>query len=97
VAEGDQVAQVLIAGRSLALQGEVGSTVSVLPLSAQATGITFNGLRYPLEDATLTLGSTRGISNEIACTPARVHIETGTLLVVQTLGGSRALGNPTCG
>lgn len=86
VAEGDQVAQVLAASRTLDLAGEVGSTVSILPLSPHVTGITFKGLLFPLKNATLAMGSTRGISNEIASMPASITIEAGTLLVVQTLG-----------
>jgi thiamine pyrophosphokinase len=54
-------------------------------LSNVVTGITYTGMRYPLEDATLHLGSTRGISNEVSAVPATVTIATGRLLLIQTL------------
>jgi thiamine pyrophosphokinase len=49
------------------------------------SGITYTGLLYPLDNATLSLGSTRGVSNEVASQPATVAIRTGIALVIQTL------------
>jgi thiamine pyrophosphokinase len=82
IAEGAQVAQILTGGDRLTLNAPVNSTVSVIPFSPQVTGITYTGLRYPLYDATLRFGSTRGISNEIAARPATIEIGEGVLLVV---------------
>ena len=45
------------------IHGEEGDTLSLLPFSAEATGITTDNLYYPLHDATLTLGPARGMSN----------------------------------
>lgn len=86
VAEGGQVAQVLHGGQTLALTGKAGATVSLIPLSAEVTGITYEGLEYPLADATLRLGSTRGVSNVVAALPARIRIGEGIALVVQECG-----------
>jgi thiamine pyrophosphokinase len=61
----------------------VGSTVSVIPLSEEVSGITYTGLAYPLVNARLALGTTRGISNVIADLPATIYIEHGILVVVQ--------------
>lgn len=83
LAAGDQMVRMVRGGETFQLQGAPGSTVSVLPLSHQVTGITYTGLEYPLEDATLTLGSTRGVSNVIVQSPATVRVETGLLAVVQ--------------
>ena len=85
LAEENQLAQVLRPGTTLTLDGQTGSTVSIVPLSPAVTGITFTGLVYPLENATLRLGSTRGISNEIASPPATVRISSGQLLVIQAV------------
>ncbi len=85
LAEENQLAQVLRAGTTLTLDGQTGSTVSIVPLSPAVTGITFTGLVYPLENATLRLGSTRGISNEIASPPVTIRISSGQLLVIQTV------------
>ena len=82
LAEGDQLAQVLRGGGCLALHAAPGSTVSAIPLSPVVSGITYTGLEYPLVDATLALGSTRGVSNVVASSPATIAIREGVLLVV---------------
>jgi len=87
--ERNQLAQLVRPGQTLILQAQVGDTVSILPVSDTVTGITYTGMRYPLINATLHLGSTRGISNEVAATPATVTITTGRLLVIQTLANAK--------
>lgn len=82
LAEGEQLAQVLRGGECLTLHAAPGSTVSAIPLSTTVTGITYTGLVYPLVDATLAIGSTRGVSNVVASSPATVTIKEGVLLVV---------------
>ncbi len=82
LAEGNQLAQVLRSGECLTLHAAPGSTVSAIPLSPLVSGITYAGLAYPLTDATLAIGSTRGVSNEIAAPPATITIREGVLLVV---------------
>lgn len=82
LAEGSQLAQVLRSGETLMLHAAPGSTVSAIPLSAIVTGITYTGLEYPLQDATLSIGSTRGVSNFVASSPATITIDEGILLVV---------------
>jgi thiamine pyrophosphokinase len=83
IAEAGQVASLVRAGQTLRLQGAAGSTVSAIPFSPVVTGITYRGLEYPLENATLHFGATTGISNVIAQPPASVTIASGILLVVQ--------------
>lgn len=85
VAEENQLAQVLEGAGMLVLAAPAGSTVSVVALSDQVTGITYTGLLYPLDNFTLPLGSTRGMSNVVATAPATIQISGGRLLVVQTL------------
>lgn len=88
--EGDQMATLIRGGDLLHLGGRPGTTVSLLPLTPEVTGITYRGLAYPLTDATLRLGSTRGVSNEIADQPATIRIAQGLALVVQTLPSREA-------
>jgi thiamine pyrophosphokinase len=83
IVDGNQTAQVLRGGHTLTLHGPVGSTVSAIPLSDTVTGITYTGMKYPLTDHTLHMGSTRGISNEMLDTTATVRIATGLLMIVQ--------------
>jgi thiamine pyrophosphokinase len=82
LAEGNEVAEILHGGEALQILSPPGSIVSAIPLSATVTGITYTGLQYPLENATLALGSTRGISNAVATSPATIAIDGGILLVI---------------
>ena len=86
LADGRQLARVLRGGESVTLHGTPGDTVSVVPLSAEVTGIHYTGLEYPLTDATLALGSTQGVSNRMAAEEATIQISKGILLVVQESG-----------
>ncbi len=85
IAEGDQLARVLRGRQSVTLSGPTGGYVSAVALSEEVTGVTYRGLEYPLENATLRLGSTRGVSNTLVSSPAQVSIESGILLVIQQI------------
>jgi thiamine pyrophosphokinase len=85
ISEAHEEAQVLRGGERLTLAGPIGSTVSVLALTEQVTGLTYTGLLYGLDNFTLPLGSTRGMSNVVSAIPATITIATGLLLVVQNL------------
>ncbi|HET8778064.1 MAG TPA: thiamine diphosphokinase [Candidatus Limnocylindria bacterium] len=67
----------------LALDGRIGDLVTLLPIGGEATGVTTAGLRWPLDAATLQMGRSRGLSNEIVMTPASVRLESGLLLVAE--------------
>jgi len=83
LADGRQLARVLRGGESVTIHGQPGDTVSAVPLSAEATGINYTGLEYPLTDATLPLGSTQGVSNRLVGENATIQLSSGILLVVQ--------------
>jgi thiamine pyrophosphokinase len=68
----------------LTIDAALGTLVSLLPIGGSAEGVTTAGLRYPLRDEPLELGSSRGLSNEVASKPATVRLRRGTLLVVET-------------
>lgn len=63
-----------------------GWKVSLIPLSPKVSGVTTEGLQYPLKDDTLELGSCRGVSNEFVSDTAVVTIEKGLLLVILSRG-----------
>jgi len=75
--------RLLTAGQRAELEAGVGELVSLLPL-ADATGVTTEGLRWPLEGATLPVGRSRGLSNEVVARPASVSLQGGRLLVVES-------------
>ena len=68
----------------LDLAGAPGDVVTLLAVGGPATGVTTTGLRWPLLGETLTPGSTRGVSNELAATTAAVFVETGVLVAIHT-------------
>lgn len=71
-------------GQVLALGGDPGELVTLLPIGGDAGGVTTTGLRWPLDDATLRMGASRGLSNEIVEPEASVRLGDGVLLVVET-------------
>lgn len=76
-------ALVTVVRSTAVLRGEPGDLVSLVPVHGGATGVTTDGLRYPLDDEDLGPGSTRGVSNELVATEANVRLAGGVLLAVQ--------------
>ena len=75
------------AGQRIDLDGSIGELVTLLPVGGDAVGVTTEGLRWPLDGATLRIGRSRGLSNEVVAASASVRITNGTLLVVETASG----------
>lgn len=65
----------------ISLKGTPGDYLSLIPISNQVTGITLEGLAYPLKNAVLNRGSTRGVSNYFTEKQAEIRIDTGVLIV----------------
>ncbi len=82
VADGPQVATLVRSGESLTVAGQPGDTISLIPLSAEVREVSASGVEWPLNRASLVLGSTWGISNVLVAAEATVQIGAGTLLVV---------------
>ena len=57
-------------------------TVSVFCLGADASGVTLEGLYYPLKNGTLTAGFPLGVSNHFTGSEAMISVESGGLLVL---------------
>jgi thiamine pyrophosphokinase len=66
------------------LVGREGDLVSLLPLGPAAEGVRTEGLRYALHGETLHAGRTRGLSNVRSAAVARITVESGWLLVIET-------------
>ena len=69
---------------TLDLGGHVGDLVSLLPIGADAEGVTTHGLAYPLRDEPLLAGRTRGLSNVRERPDAAITLRRGQLLVIET-------------
>jgi thiamine pyrophosphokinase len=82
VIEDDEVAWLVHDGGTTPIEGSVGDTLSLVPLSPTVTGVTLQGVEWPLSHATLQLGSTLTISNVLAAPVAHLKIDRGLVLIV---------------
>jgi thiamine pyrophosphokinase len=82
VVEANQTAVLLRNHESLTIHGQRGDTLSLIPLSETVINVTLQGVAWPLTNATLTLGSSWTISNQLTAPSATVQIGEGLLLVV---------------
>lgn len=74
----------LTAGQTLILEPDVTEAISAIPVAGPVSGLTYEGLLYPLENVTLPMGSTRGVSNRVAANPVQIRLTSGVLLVIVT-------------
>lgn len=84
IVDGTQDARLLRSGEAACIEGQPGDLISLLPLGGRARGVSTEGLAWALEDATLDLGFTRGVSNVMASPVARIKIDKGLLLIVHS-------------
>ncbi|MCL1903185.1 MAG: thiamine diphosphokinase [Oscillospiraceae bacterium] len=71
-----------VTNSSVTLKPQFNSLVSVFPAGNNASGVSLKGVKYPLENAVLTNGSTLGLSNEIVGDAAFIEVQNGTLIIV---------------
>jgi thiamine pyrophosphokinase len=71
-------------GTQVRVEGCPGDIVSLIPWGGEVTGVTSEGLRWPLMREILNPHKTRGISNELLGEVASVSLESGLLLVVHS-------------
>ena len=77
-----EVLRVLRPGRPHQMAGASGDTLSLIPISGPAAGITTSGLDYPMQHGTLPFGATLGVSNVLTSATASVTLESGLLLAI---------------
>ena len=88
LAGASQEAFVVRGGTQTTVEGQVGDTLSLIPLTGDASGIYTQGLKWPLSGDTLFAGPARGVSNVVVSLPVRIRVEKGLLLVVHGFGGT---------
>ena len=86
VIEGEEVAWIVRDGQHCQIDGYPGDTLSLVPLTLEVAGVFLEGVEWPLNNATLHLGSTLSISNVLSASRATLHVAEGIVLVVH---GSR--------
>ena len=78
--DGKQEIHLLRSAETIRFHGKPGDTVSLISLSPQANGVVTQNLEYPLNDETLYLGSTRGVSNVMLAEAAEITLKEGLLI-----------------
>jgi thiamine pyrophosphokinase len=76
-------ARVRIVRGGVTLHGSRGSILTLLAIGGQARGVSTTGLRWNLQDAVLTPGSTWGVSNVFTAPVATLRLSSGVVLAVQ--------------
>jgi len=79
----DEYCEAFIADKEAAFVNAKGVTVSLFAVSPQVEGLSLSGFVYPLQDATLTLGESLGVSNIINEDRATITLRAGNLLVIR--------------
>lgn len=69
---------------TISVQGTPGSLLSIIPVTNEVTGITISGFEYPLNNATMKLGSSHGVSNVFTSPVGRISLTHGTVLVIKS-------------
>lgn len=64
------------------IQGQIGDTVSLIPLNGSARLQSTEGLQWPLHNETLVFGMARGVSNLLTAVEATVTLQSGQLLCI---------------
>lgn len=75
--------EAFLAHGQVVVQGAVGDTVSLIPLTPEVKEVVTDGLAYPLHGEVLLQGTTRGVSNVMLANEARVGHGEGRLLVLR--------------
>ncbi len=83
---GDGFVLTAVRNGRITLTGETGSYVSVFSLSDVSEGVCLKGLKYELENHTLTSSFPLGVSNEFTGQTAEISVQNGVLAVYYTIG-----------
>ncbi len=76
----DEHNEIYMFNSNFSMNRKEGRKLSLIPITEKVTGVSTKGLKYPLNNATMTLGTSWGISNEFEEETARVAIDSGILL-----------------
>ncbi len=75
-------------GEAADIAGRAADVVSLIPFTPEVTGVSTEGLGYPLAGAVLRWGETLGVSNEMLGARAAVKVDGAGLLLVVHLQGA---------
>lgn len=67
----------------ISINGDVGDTISVIPLNGDAKGVTLNRLEYPLNNYDMKFSLPLGISNVMLDKRCNIKVEQGSLIIIR--------------
>lgn len=82
----DEKQEIFLIRAKKTLEGEIGDTLSLLPLSDEVTGIKTQGLYYEVPRGTFIMGIPNGISNLFSAKQVEIEIGNGLLLGIRVRG-----------
>lgn len=83
---------IVLRNSSLTLSKQGHQYVSIFSMAETSRGITASGFKYPLQDASLPMGSTLGTSNELVQETGTISVKDGILLVILSSDRKGAIG-----
>lgn len=79
----NEVNEITITDSTIKVQGNVGQSISIIPIGGDVKGVTLEGLEYPLNNHNINMGSSLGVSNRFIKEYATVSVKEGILLVIK--------------
>ncbi len=80
----DDYNEIYLVTDKITLKRDKNSFVSIIPLTKQAEGVSTSGLKYPLNNAKIDFGTSRGISNKFSDEKATIFVKKGILIVTKS-------------
>lgn len=75
--------EIRILSDKLTVDGRKGQTLSIIPIRGNLEGVTTTGLLYPLNNETLYLGKSRGVSNIMTENSCTIECKGGRGLIIK--------------
>ncbi|WP_250278609.1 thiamine diphosphokinase [[Clostridium] colinum] len=81
----DKNNQINITSSTVNIKGKKGDLLSLIPLTTTVEGISTTGLEYPLDNATMYIGKSLGVSNVMEDENVNISIKNGYLLIIKSI------------
>ena len=65
------------------INGDIGDTISIIPLNGDANGVTLKQLEYPLNNYNMKFSVPLGISNVMLDKKCSIKVEQGSLIIIK--------------
>ena len=84
---GDGVIYRVIHDERISFPASFQGTLSLFCMDGQARGVSISGLKYPLDNYTVSSCFPIGVSNSFTGSPAEIEVKDGTLLIISDIQG----------